>query len=171
MGNRSPEAEQPKIPSKFGKKEGANAKVRVSESCHYGNLDIAASTIKVTSSSGFPEEAFRVLEDGTPQIVSSFGIGEGPMTVTMVIEFSNLYQRYWTETWYLTLTAAYGFLETLKSEDFVAVVAYDLRPEILSDFSTNKQKATKQCSACASQPSPNPTSSMRWWILGADERD
>jgi len=63
------------------------------------------------------------------------------MTVTMVIEFSNLYQRYWTETWYQTLTAAYGFLETLKPEDFVAVVAYDLRPEILSDFSTNKQKA------------------------------
>ena len=71
----------------------------------------------------------------------AFGIGEGPMTVCMVIEFSNLYQRYWTETWYQTLTASYGFLETLKPEDFVAVVAYDLRPEILSDFSTNKQKA------------------------------
>jgi hypothetical protein len=36
------------------------------------------------------------------------------MTVCMVIEFSNLYQRYWSETWYQTLTAAYGFLETLK---------------------------------------------------------
>jgi VWFA-related protein len=59
----------------------------------------------------------------------------------MVIEFSNLYQRYWSETWYQTLTAAYGFLETLKPEDYVAVVAYDLRPEILSDFSTDKRKA------------------------------
>jgi VWFA-related protein len=59
----------------------------------------------------------------------------------MVIEFSNLYQRYYTETWYQTLTAAYGFLETLKPEDYVAVVAYDLRPEILSDFSTDKRKA------------------------------
>ena len=63
------------------------------------------------------------------------------MTVCMVIEFSNLYQRYWSETWYQTLTAAYGFLETLKPEDYVAVVAYDLRPEILSDFSTDKWKA------------------------------
>jgi VWFA-related protein len=59
----------------------------------------------------------------------------------MVIEFSNLYQRYWTETWYQTLTAAYGFLETLKPDDYVAVVAYDLRPEIMSDFSTDKRKA------------------------------
>jgi VWFA-related protein len=90
---------------------------------------------------GIPRGNFRVLEDGVPQNVASFGIGEGEMTVCMVIEFSNLYQRYWTETWYQTLTAAYGFLETLKPEDYVAVVAYDLRPEILSDFSTDKRKA------------------------------
>ena len=32
-------------------------------------------------------------------------------------------------------------LETLKPEDYVAVVAYDMRPEILSDFSTDKRKA------------------------------
>jgi Ca-activated chloride channel homolog len=82
-----------------------------------------------------------VLEDNVPQTVKSFGTGEGAMTVCMVIEFSNLYQRYWTETWYQTLTASYGFLETLKPDDYVAVVAYDLRPEILSDFSMDKRKA------------------------------
>jgi len=63
------------------------------------------------------------------------------MTVCMVIEWSGLWQSYWSETWYQTLTAAYGFLETLKPEDYVAVVAYDLRPEILSDFATDKRKA------------------------------
>ncbi len=30
-------------------------------------------------------------------------------------------------------------MQTLKPEDYVAVVAYDIRPEILSDFSTNRQ--------------------------------
>jgi VWFA-related protein len=68
-------------------------------------------------------------------------MGEAPMTVCMVIEFSNLFQQYWSYGWYETLTAAYGFLETLKPEDYVAVVAYDLRPEILSDFSTDKRAA------------------------------
>src|SRR5262249_61160464 len=29
----------------------------------------------------------------------------------------------------------------LKRDDYVAVVAYDIRPEILSDFSTDKRKA------------------------------
>lgn len=63
------------------------------------------------------------------------------MTVCLVIEFSNLYQQYWSYTWYQTLEASYGFLETLKPEDYVAVVAYDMRPEILSDFSADKHAA------------------------------
>src|SRR5207248_2943476 len=41
---------------------------------------------------------------------------------------------------YQTLMAAYGFAQTLKPEDFVAVVAYDMKPEILSDFSADRQK-------------------------------
>jgi VWFA-related protein len=62
------------------------------------------------------------------------------MTVAMVVEFSNLFQQYWSQGWYETLVAAYGFVETLKPEDYVAVVAYDMRPEILSDFTTDRSK-------------------------------
>jgi VWFA-related protein len=58
----------------------------------------------------------------------------------MVIEFSNRYQQYYSESWYQTLSAAYGFISTLKPEDYVAIVAYDLRSEILSDFTTDRQK-------------------------------
>ena len=32
-------------------------------------------------------------------------------------------------------------MQTLKPEDYVAIVAYDLRPEILSDFSTDRSEA------------------------------
>ena len=62
------------------------------------------------------------------------------MTVALVIEFSNLFQQYWTESWYQTLQATYGFVDTLQPDDWVAVVAYDLRPEILSDFTQNRGK-------------------------------
>jgi len=82
-----------------------------------------------------------VLEDNVPQQVKSYSTGEAPMTVCMVIEFSNKFQQYWSEAWYQTLTASYGFLETLKKDDYVAVVAYDMRSEILSDFSADKRKA------------------------------
>jgi len=88
---------------------------------------------------GIPAGNFRVLEDGVPQRLTGFSTGESPMTIAMVIEFSNLFQQYWSWGWQETLTACYSFLETLKPEDTVAVVAFDLRPEILSDFSTDRR--------------------------------
>jgi VWFA-related protein len=137
------EVEQPKIPSKFGKKEGEAPIEGPSfrTDVNTVTVDVAVVDNKGNFIPNIPKGNFRILEDNVPQTVKSFGTGEAPMTVCMVIEFSNLYQRYWTETWYQTLTASYGFLETLKPEDYVAVVAYDLRPEILSDFSMDKRKA------------------------------
>jgi Ca-activated chloride channel family protein len=88
-----------------------------------------------------PQNNFRVLEDGVPQQISQFGQGEAPMTICMLIEFSGRFQAYWSQGWYETLQASYGFLQTLKPDDNVAVVAYDLRPTILSDFSPDKRKA------------------------------
>lgn len=139
----APEAEQPKIPSKYNKaKEGAIIEgPSFRTDANTVNVDVSVVDNKGNFIPNIPRAHFRILEDGVPQTVSTFGTGEGAMTVCMVIEFSNLYQRYWSETWYQTLTAAYGFLETLKPEDYVAVVAYDLRPEILSDFSMDKSKA------------------------------
>jgi len=139
----APEPEQVKIPSKYKVKEGEGVQQGPSfrSDATTVTVDIAVLDTKGNFIPGIPKGNFRVLEDGVPQNMSTFGVGEGNMTVAMVIEFSNLYQRYWTETWYQTLTAAYGFLETLKQDDFVAVVAYDLRPEILSDFSQDKRKA------------------------------
>ena len=138
-----PEAEGEKIPSKFGKPKEGQPVEGPSFRSDATSVTVEVSVLdnKGNFIPGIPRGNFRILEDGVPQNVSTFGVGEGDMTVCMVIEFSNLYQQYWSETWYQTLTAAYGFLETLKPTDYVAVVAYDLRPEILSDFSTDKRKA------------------------------
>jgi Ca-activated chloride channel homolog len=138
------EAEPAKIPSKLSKKD----RPALPDGVPTFRSDVNAVSVEVAVLDnqgrfipGIPRGNFRVLEDGVPQQISNFGLGEAPMTVCMVVEFSNLYQSYWTESWYQTLTAAYGFLETLRPEDYVAVVAYDLRPEILSDFSTDKRAA------------------------------
>ncbi len=143
-GTASTTPEGPKIPSKFDKKnqqktpEGTpNFKSDVTTV----TLDVAVLDNKGRFIPGIPRGNFRVLEDNVPQQVSTFSLGEAPMTVAMVIEFSNRWQSYWTETWYQTLTAAYGFLETLKPDDYVAIIAYDMRPEILSDFTTDKREA------------------------------
>jgi Ca-activated chloride channel homolog len=93
-----------------------------------------------------PQDKFRVLEDGVPQQISQFGQSQAPMTICMLIEFSGRFQAFWSYGWYETLQASYGFLSTLKEDDNVAVVAYDLRPTILSDFSPDKRKAEEAMS-------------------------
>ncbi len=143
-GEPAPEPEQPKIPSKLNKKGQVELPEGVptfrSDALSV-NVDVAVIDNKGRFIPNIPPGNFRIIEDAVPQKVSNFAMGEAPMTVCMVIEFSNLYQQYWSSGWYETLQASYGFLETLKPEDYVAVVAYDLRPEILSDFSADKRKA------------------------------
>jgi len=137
-----PKAEQPKIPSKLKKAaeaaEEAVGPTFTSDSLNV-NVDVAVLDNRGRFIPGIPPGNFRILEDGVPQKLNGFATGESPMTIAMVIEFSARYQQYWSWGWQETLQACYGFLETLQPEDSVAVVAFDLRPEILSDFSTNRQ--------------------------------
>jgi Ca-activated chloride channel family protein len=136
------EAEPAKIPSRLGKKPDLPPGVPTFRTNVTAvNLDVAVLDNRGRFIPNIPRDRFRVLEDNVPQPIATFEKSEAPMTVCLVIEFSNLFQTYWSETWYQTLTASYGFLESLKPEDNVAVVAYDLRPEILSDFSTDKREA------------------------------
>jgi len=81
-----------------------------------------------------------------PQQVRGVNMGEAPMTVAMVIEFSNRFQQYWGPAWYQTLQLAWGFASTLKPEDYVAVIAYDMRTEILTDFTTDRSKVQEALS-------------------------
>lgn len=135
-----PETE--KIPSKFERKKDLPQNIPTFHSDVVTvSVDVAVLDNKGHFIPKIPRGNFRIQEDNVPQQVSDYNVGEAPMTVCMVIEFSNLYQQYWSYTWYQTLQASYGFLETLKPDDFVAVVAYDLRSEILSDFSADKRAA------------------------------
>ena len=83
------------------------------------------------------KEHFRILEDGVEQKIQRIETSEAAMTVAMVIEFSN---KYW-EFLYQTLEASYGFVQSLRPEDWVAVIAFDIRSEILQDFTRNKAAA------------------------------
>ena len=137
------DADEPKIPSQFSKKDHD---IPVGLPTFKADVNTVQLDVSVMDNKGrfipkIPAGNFRVLEDDVPQKIATFNTGnEAPMTVAMVVEFSNLFQQYWSQGWYETLVAAYGFVETLKPEDYVAVVAYDMRPEILSDFTTDRSK-------------------------------
>src|ERR1700683_1046487 len=138
-----PAVEEPKIPSKFTRKDKevpADAPT-FSSDVNTVELDVAVLDNKGHFLPGIPKNKFRVLEDNVPQQIASFNVNsDAPMTIAMVIEFSNLYQQYYSQGWYETLVASYGFVQTLKPEDYVAIIAYDLRSEILCDFTTDRGK-------------------------------
>jgi Ca-activated chloride channel homolog len=87
-----------------------------------------------------PRDKFRILEDNVPQTLTQYSVAQAPMTVAMVIEFSARYQAYYSSGWRETLTASYGFVQSLKPDDYVAIIAYDLRTTILSDFTNDRSK-------------------------------
>lgn len=135
--------DEPRIPSKFSKKNKdlpADTPT-FSTDVITVDLDVAVLDNKGHFLPGIPKSNFRILEDNVPQQVATFTTNsDAPMTIALVIEFNNLFQQYWSEGWYETLAATYGFVQTLKPDDYTAVIAYDLRPEILSDFTNDQGK-------------------------------
>ncbi|MBV8904160.1 MAG: VWA domain-containing protein [Acidobacteriia bacterium] len=136
------DADLPKIPSRLGKKgqPDTTGLATFKSDVSVVTVDVAVTDPKGHFIPGLPPSYFRVLEDNVPQQIKSVTAGEAPMTVAMVIEFSARFQQFWGPTWYQTLTAAYGFAQSLKPDDYLAIVAYDLRSEILSDFTNDRQK-------------------------------
>jgi Ca-activated chloride channel homolog len=143
-GNTSPtdESELPKIPSKLSKKgePDTTGLATFKSDVSVVTVDVAVTDSKGHFIPGLPPSAFRVLEDNVPQQIKSISPGEAPMTVALVVEFSARFQQFYGSTWYQTLTAAYGFAQSLKPDDYLAIVAFDIRPEMLSDFTTDRRK-------------------------------
>src|SRR5271165_962203 len=135
-------AEAP-IPSKLSKKAQPDIPENVpsfKSDVSVVNVDVAVLDNHGHFIPNIPRGSFRILEDNVPQQIKSFGKSQAPMTVCLLVEFSAKFQWYGSQTWYQTLSAAYGFVQTLKADDYVAVIAYDFKEEILSDFTTDKRQ-------------------------------
>jgi VWFA-related protein len=104
------------------------------------SVDVAVLDNKGNPIPGLTKNQFRILEDNVPQTVREFDTGEAPMTVALVIEFSNRFQQIYSRGWFETLNDVYLFAQMLKPEDYVAVIAFDLRTEILTDFTDDRAK-------------------------------
>lgn len=79
---------------------------------------------------------FKVYDDGVPQMVTNFATAEAPLTVCMLIEFSNK----WWGFLYLALRYSYDFVRVIEPKDWVAVVTFDMKPTILTDFTRERSE-------------------------------
>jgi len=128
-------AEKKDKPEKFKNPEGMpDFSVRV---------DVPSVTVDVTVTTkeggfvpGLHRENFRVLEDGVPQKVTTFNQSEAPITAVLLVEFANTNYSFINDM----LNASYTFASRLKPQDWIAVVSYDMKPQIIADFTQNKEQ-------------------------------
>jgi VWFA-related protein len=124
----------PPPPSKPKKIEGmADYSIQVS-------VPLVEVPVMVTTKDGqfissLKKENFKVYEDGVQQTISNFSISDAPITAVLLVEFANIFYGITIES----LQASYSFTQSLKPDDWVAVTSYDMKPQILVDFTQDKR--------------------------------
>lgn len=80
------------------------------------------------------KDHFKVFEDGVPQQIQSVTKSEAPITAVLLVEFASTNYNFM----YDALNASYMFASSLKPQDWVAVVEFDMKTHILVDFTQDK---------------------------------
>ncbi len=98
-------------------------------------VPVAVTTKDGQFINGLKKDNFRIFEDGVAQNVSSFNQSEAPITAVLLIEFASTNYFFVRDA----VEGAYVFANGLKKNDWVAVISYDMKPQILADFTQDKQ--------------------------------
>lgn len=99
------------------------------------NVDVGVLTKEGMFVPGLKKENFRVLEDGVPQTIANFNQTQAPITAVMLVEFASNFYNFE----YDAVSASYVFAQTLKKEDWIALISFDIKERILADFTQDKR--------------------------------
>src|SRR5262245_32002354 len=97
---------------------------------------------------GLKKEHFEIYEDGIKQEIENFATPEAPVTMVLLLEYSKLIDYlgqgtggYFEPGRVEVLRPAYEFVNRfVQPKDFISIVAYDIRPTPLVDFTDDKGK-------------------------------
>ncbi|MGA8150679.1 MAG: VWA domain-containing protein [Terriglobales bacterium] len=103
------------------------------------NVPLVEVPVMVTTKDGqfisqLKKDNFRIYEDGTAQTISNFNISDAPITAVLLVEYAATNYEFMIDA----LQASYAFVQSLKKDDWVALEYYDMKPQILVDFTQDK---------------------------------
>ena len=98
------------------------------------NLDVLVTTKDGQFVPGLHKENFKISEDGVQQTIANFNQATAPITAVLLVEFASTNYFFVRDA----VIASYTFAQTLKKDDWVAVISYDMKPQILTDFTQDK---------------------------------
>jgi VWFA-related protein len=108
----------------------------ISVSVDLVSLQVLVQDDKGNVITGLRPGNFTIYEDNVKQEIVNFSPVDANITVVMLVEYSNNIRYFLNEIW----SAMYYFANSLRKEDWVAVIGYDLRSTILCDFTQNRQE-------------------------------
>lgn len=103
-------------------------------------VDVTVQDKKGNLIQGLEKHHFKLYEDKVEQEITNFAPIEAPMTAVFVAEYSKVIPwEFLYEVW----MASRIFASRMRPGDWVAMVAYDIRPEILVDFTQDPGEVNK----------------------------
>jgi VWFA-related protein len=100
------------------------------------NLDVVVTDNNNNPISGLEKQHFKVFDDNVEQTITNFSPTDAPLTVVILCEFGDTFGYYYDDV----VGPAAGFINSLRPDDWAALVAFDIRPEILTDFTKDKNQ-------------------------------
>jgi Ca-activated chloride channel family protein len=143
-GQQGDKQEEPLPPDLTGKPQDAE---KVTVTTQIVNVDAVVYHKKSGQIvTGLKKENFAIFADNSPQVITNFSTPEAPITVAMVVEYSK-----WSEAFgnaaggggepgtYEVIRPVAMFLSQFVKppDDYVSVVAFDMRPTTLTDFTND----------------------------------
>jgi VWFA-related protein len=108
------------------------------------NVDAVVTDQQGNILTGLKKENFRILDDGQPQQITNFAPTDAPITIVILMEFSNKAYGFWQGAFgYKAKMWAYDFLNHLGPQDWVAFKIFDLKTRLIDDFTHNKNQVAQ----------------------------
>jgi VWFA-related protein len=108
----------------------------ISVSVDLVNLQVLVTDKKGNIITGLQPGHFTIYEDNVKQEISHFAPIEAGITAVMLVDFSRVVEWFINDVW----NSIYGFADSLRAGDWVAVIGYDMRPTILTDFTQRRDQ-------------------------------
>lgn len=130
-GPQNPPDQSP--PKTVGQEKPPGQKA-ISVSVDLVNLQALVTDKKGNIITGLRPANFTVYEDGVKQDITHFATVEASITSVLLVDFSKYVDYFIMDVW----NSIYTFADSLRPGDWVAVIGYDIRPTILTDFTQNR---------------------------------
>ena len=101
------------------------------------NVDVVVTDNDGNYLNNLKKENFRITEDGAAQTITNFGTTDAPITVVLLIEFSQLGYGWFL---YNAVNWADVFLHQLKPNDWIALESFNMRSNVEVDFTHNPRE-------------------------------